>query len=208
MNNDISWKYGKIPLAIGKFDIKIPEMMRYLYLPVRMGGYLGDVRLPNNIECLRPLIMESMDRCHGYEYCYVSAQRGIASPGNALNRPGWHCDGFGTDDRNAIWWDGPGTRFAVQDFSDISADENESLDQFDAQVASFMIQEYSEHTLYLIDPFVVHAVPIITEVCDRSFVKISFSDQKYNLEGNSHNYLFDYSWEMKPRHSTRNITSK
>lgn len=45
--------YGKPPVAIGHFAFDLPEVMYYLYLPVRMGG---DVRLPPNVECCRPLI--------------------------------------------------------------------------------------------------------------------------------------------------------
>jgi len=32
-------------------------------------------------------------------------------------------------------------------------------------------------------------------------------DEKYNLYNNSHNYLFDYEWEMVDREETRNDTT-
>lgn len=38
----------------------------------------------------------------------------------------------------------------------------------------------------------------------RQYVKISLSDHRYNLENNSHNYLFDYDWPMFGREATRN----
>ena len=38
----------------------------------------------------------------------------------------------------------------------------------------------------------------------RTFIKVSFSDQKYNLKGNTHNYLFDYEWDMIDRSVSRN----
>jgi hypothetical protein len=38
----------------------------------------------------------------------------------------------------------------------------------------------------------------------RSFLKISLSHQKYNLVGNSHNYLFDYNWDLHDRDTLRN----
>lgn len=39
----------------------------------------------------------------------------------------------------------------------------------------------------------------------RAFLKVSFSKDKYDLLGNSHNYLMDYNWEMKARKEDRNI---
>jgi hypothetical protein len=39
----------------------------------------------------------------------------------------------------------------------------------------------------------------------RTFVKVSFSYDKYDLVGNSHNYLLNYAWEMKERKDDRNI---
>jgi len=39
----------------------------------------------------------------------------------------------------------------------------------------------------------------------RTFVKISFSKDKYDLIGNSHNYEMDYKWDMKERKEERNI---
>ena len=41
--------------------------------------------------------------------------------------------------------------------------------------------------------------------CFRTFFKLSFSKDKYDLKGNSHNYLFDYNWEMRERKENRNI---
>ena len=39
----------------------------------------------------------------------------------------------------------------------------------------------------------------------RTFVKVSFSQDNYDLEGNSHNYELNYYWKMKPRKIERNI---
>jgi hypothetical protein len=39
----------------------------------------------------------------------------------------------------------------------------------------------------------------------RAFLKVSISKDKYDLIGNSHNYLLDYDWQMKERKQERNI---
>lgn len=206
----MSPRYGASPVLIGQFDnIDLREVMYYLYLPVKMGN--SDIRLPPNVECCLPLIYaaDAWALRHGaYEYVYLSARKGWATPDNPLNRPGWHADGFGTDDLNAVWWRGPGTRFAEHDFGEISKDHVESLRQFEERIDYRHVGSRNVGGLYGIDPYVVHATPNIdVPGCMRQYVKISFSNHQYNLENNSHNYLFDYDWPLHPREEVRNDTS-
>jgi len=219
--------YGGPPVLLGKYDFSLPEVMYYLYLPVFMeeaGHEYGDttaegLRLPPALECCRSLIEHAMIlQNRQFRYIYLSARKGWATPDNPLNRPGWHCDGFGTDDMNFIWWRGPGTRFATGDFGEISKDHNESMNQFTKRIAQadfdyrvgiaprrrIVIDTPPQAHLYAIDPYVVHATPILTEGCMRQFVKISLSDHRYDLYNNSHNYLFDYDWPMRDRETIRN----
>lgn len=198
--------YGKLPVYIDKFDFDLKEVMYYLYMPVRMRS--SDVMLPPNVECCREMILRAdiYARRHArhYKYAYLSARKGWATNDNPLNRPGWHCDGFGTDDLNFVWWTGPSTRFAHQPFTGIVSDHSRSLTQFDEQIKPDCIVTYPEKTLFALDPSVVHATPIIEAPQMRQYIKVSFSDERYNLENNSHNYLFDYDWPMHSREALRN----
>lgn len=201
--------YGKLPVYLGQFEFDLPEVMYYLYLPVVMDHEIADIRLPRALNVLiDPIITAISNAPRCYRYVYLSARKGWATPDNPLNRPGWHCDGFGTDDLNYVWWTGPGTRFALQVFYDISSDHLWSLKQFEQQVKLDSVVTYPEHGLYQIDPSVVHSTPIITKPGMRSYVKISLSDHKYNLENNSHNYLFDYDWPLHSRDVLRNDPHK
>lgn len=202
--------YGMPPILCGHFDVHLTEVMYYLYLPVRMQEHGIDIRLPPNLAPIRSLIGHAIGyNVDHFKYVYVSARKGWATPDNPLNRPGWHCDGFGTDDLNFVWWRGPGTRFAHQPFFDISADHVESLQQFDRQIVPDRIDTPPEAHLYGLTPSVVHATPIIKAPgCMRSYVKISLSNERYNLWGNSHNHLFDYDWPMVSRDDVRNDTHK
>lgn len=200
--------FGNMPKQLNYHTISLWEVMYYLYLPVRMDSS-RELRLPMNVRQVLSLVYTAdkavRDLQRTYAYTYLSARKGFATPDNPLNRPGWHCDGFGTDDLNFIWWKGPGTRFAVQHFQDISDDHNRSLMQFGAQVNPASVWSPPQEHLYMIDPSVVHATPIIEAPgCMREYVKISYSNEKYNLENNSHNYLFDYAWELHSRESIRN----
>ena len=202
--------YGKPPVYIRHFDFDLDEVMYYLYLPVRIPFHSGKIALPANVEVCRPLINAAREfTSKYYDYVYLSARKGWATPDNPLNRPGWHCDGFGTDDLNFVWWVGPGTRFAVQEFHDISTDHILSIKQFEEQIRLENIVSYLERGLYALDPEVVHATPLIgAPGCMRQFVKISLSNERYNLENNSHNYLLDYNWPLHSRDIIRNDPHK
>lgn len=198
--------YGKAPYDLGRVDLDWHEYMHYLYLPVKMPHPHG-IRIPQRLEFLTPVIQhvcENLQTLAG-RYVYVTARRGYATPGNPINRPGWHTDGFGTADINYIWSDRWPTRFALQDFEDISSDHVESVRQFEDQLDPQTIVKYPDRTLLRLDSSVVHAAPEIPAPGgDRSFLKISVSDERYNLLGNSHNYLFGYDWKMFSRSEVRN----
>lgn len=212
--------YGKTPTIVDSFaDVEFTEFMHYQYLPVYIPGAMNHVEsrfaIPKRLKFLDSLLYEATS--HWVEtyytdtdpHVYLTARHGFATPGNPLNRPGWHCDGFGTDDINYIWWDGPGTHFAIQGFDEISDDHFVSLDQFDEQVNPDSITEFPGRQLLCLDPYVVHSTPKIEPPgCMRSFVKVSISKYKYNLLGNSHNYMLDYNWEMYPRDILRNDPTK
>lgn len=220
--------YGKPPVDCGHFpDVGLTEVMYRLYLPVFMSDVQSTwdlsplmVRLPPDVECVRRLVYQAVlmefgsGRFH-WKYIYLSARKGWATPDNPLNRPGWHCDGFGSPDMNYIWWSGPGTRFLLGCYTGISDDHVKSMEEFDWIAKTSVnnsewgvIENRPAKHLYQIDSTVIHATPELTEGCMRQFVKISFSNERYNLYNNSHNYLFDYDWPMVDRETVRNDTSK
>lgn len=207
-------KYGSPPAKICEFSPAWHEYMHYLYLPVAMPETDLRISLPKNLEFLRPMLNlvagRERVRLGAPQYVYVTARRGFASPGNPLNRPGWHADGFGTPDINYIWSDRWPTRFAVGEFSEISTNHMKSAEQFEEQVRlgpeiGIEVRHGEPDSVYRLDASMVHATPIIEAPGgDRSFFKISVSSNKYNLLGNSHNYLIDYDWTMYSRSEIRN----
>lgn len=202
-------KIGREPVYCGQFEFDLSEVMYYLYIPVVMGREWRRIELPHNLRCLSPMIAASRHRAeqlYGWEpkYAYVSARKGWATKDNPLNRPGWHIDGYGSNDLNFVWWAGDGTRFAIQDFEDISLDHNVSLKQFEEQLDTTKIKTYPEKGLYMIDQTIVHSTPDVQVPHMRQYVKISLSEHTYNLENNSHNYGFQYNWKMHTREEVRN----
>lgn len=202
--------YGSPPINCGRVTLVWDEFMHYLYLPVKLPGAASAIALPDNLRFVEP----ALDLAIAYtprgilarSHIYVTARRGFATPDNPLNRPGWHCDGFGTDDINFVWWDRFSTRFAIQMFDGISDDHIASMAQFEQQVDPQRVQTLPDETLYRLDPYVVHTTPddVPPGGAMRSFLKISVSPHRHNLKGNSHNHLLDYDWPMVDRDEIRN----
>lgn len=201
--------FGTAPLPIMTFDPDWAEFMHYMYLPVVMVGQSG-IRLPPNLSFMMELVealcaREGVDTANPDRYVYLTMRRGWATPGNPLNRPGWHTDGFGSSDVNYIWTDRWPTVFAVQDFGDVSPDHVLSMKQFEDRADPACFKTYPLKTVLRLDASMVHCTPeILAPGGERGFFKVSFSEGKYALRGNAHNYLFDYAWEEAPRKEVRN----
>jgi hypothetical protein len=205
-------RYGEAPIDLGTVDLDLVEMMHWLYLPVKMAGGRG-IRIPPNLGLhggSGRLLQLVEDLCYWGEfddhYVYVTARNGYATPDNPINRPGWHTDGFGTDDVNFIWSNRWPTRWSPSDFGDVSTSHIDSMRQFTERATT--IEHMEAGHLYRLSPYVVHTAPEIPPPGGmRQFLKISCSKHKYNLVGNSHNYEFDYLWPMVDRDMIRNDPS-
>jgi len=202
----IMLNYSNAPSIIGNYPIKCQEMMFYMYLPIKLKGVM-DIFIPERLEIFRPLI-ESVLKTEGNiklkdKYIYITAKHLFVTPDNPGNRPGWHSDGFLTNDINYIWCDNHPTDFVIQKLS-ITENHEDSLKEFDEQIKKENIVTYPKNSLLKLDPSVIHRTPLLPESGMRTFVKISISTEKYNLVGNSHNYLLDYKWEMFTRQEIRN----
>lgn len=197
-------KYGQKPLIGGQIILEPSEMCFVQYMPIKMLG--GKVRIPKHLDWVWPLICEFGIQGNEDQLMYLTAKHLYVTPNNMGNRPGWHSDGFGTDDINFIWCDKFPTEFCIQDF-ELSEDCEESLVQMENQAKEENVQTYGENTLLMLDKYNIHRVPLGGEGY-RTFVKISLSKDLYNLKGNAHNYLFDYDWDMVVRSDQRNHPSK
>ena len=197
-------KYGDKPQIIDTIDIECQEMMFYLYLPIKMKGS-KTFRIPKRLNVFQDLIKTVIgkDRSFFDKYVYITAKHIYVTPDNLGNRAGYHSDGFGTNDINYIWTNKFPTIFSVQDF-DLSTDCEISMTQMEEQARIETEVVYPVNTLLKLTESCIHRTPVIEEGAMRTFVKISISDEKYNLAGNSHNYLFNYDWKMHERAEVRN----
>jgi hypothetical protein len=191
------------PIVLGGYEIDCGELMFVQYMPIAMPG--KSFRLPRNLMCFLPLLEAIPPKqIDPFTYVYLTAKRLFVGPNCLGNRPGWHTDGFGTDDINYIWSDTLPTEFCVNQHFGLSDDHELSLIQMAQQARLVNIKTYPTGSLLKLDSSIVHRVarPVVDGY--RTFVKISVSRERYNLIGNAHNYLFDYNWPMVERQAGRN----
>lgn len=204
-------RYGEPPKVLDFFDIDCSEMMFYQYLPIKMIGETVPVYEPR-LKCFDKLVGSSCcDFIGEYgldnyvnSYVYLTAKHMYQFPNASFNREGYHSDGFLSDDINYVWSDQYPTIFNTGDFN-ITLD-NDALSMLEMTEQSKIENEitYENNRLLRLNQFNIHKVAPIDKAGMRTFVKISMSKDKYDLIGNSHNFLIDYQWEMKHRKVERN----
>lgn len=204
-------KYGDLPKELGRFEINCKEMLFYQYLPIKL---IGDTTITNEkrLSCFNDIIgVICCDYIGVYgldnfvnSYVYITAKKLYQKEGCSFNRKGYHSDGFLTNDINYIWSDCKPTVFNNSNFN-LTLDDKISLKEMEEQADELNIETYPDNTLLRLNQFNIHRVSNIQTPCFRTFLKVSISKDKYDLLGNSHNYLLDYNWEMKQRSDERNI---
>jgi hypothetical protein len=202
--------YGKLPEVVATIDIDCNEYMHYQYMPIKLAAQ-SHITYEKRLDQFWELFFAACydyKQTYGYNnyyncYVYATVKCKYQSHGCGFNRSGYHTDGFRTADINYIWSSCQSTVFNTSKF-ELSDDEHLSLEQMESQARPDHEVIYPDCTLLKLDRFVVHKVGNILDG-KRTFVKISISKDKYNLEGNTHNYELDYNWEMYPRSSLRNV---
>lgn len=201
--------YGALPADLGKIDIEPVEMMFWLYCPIKLPGQISPT-IPLNLEHFYGIVSAVHTDAHDRwldSYVYLTAKTLWATPESPGNRPGWHSDGYLTDDLNYIWADANPTIF----FHDgvrhaFSADHAASLSEMDALCEGREIDHraYPVKHLLRLDQTVLHKVDTGIKPGLRTFVKVSVSSHRYALRGNSINHGLASDWSYQDRAAERN----
>lgn len=182
----------RMPKMLGELHLHSDEVMYYLYLPISTPG-LDGYRLPDDrLEFLIPLIeriMKDIPERFKNEYVYLTVKKMFVGGGVTANRPGWHCDGFMSTDLNYVWYDSVPTIFTNGKFS-ITPNHTDSLREFEEQAREEDEVYFAPGELLRLDDMVIHRVN--TDVPDqlmRTFIKVTVSENRFNLKDNSRNPL-------------------
>lgn len=200
--------YGKPPINLGLVDLSPTEMMFWHDCPIKLNGS-DRVVLPPNLEQFLPIVQACRLYCDPAKwlesYVYICAKTLWVTQDKPGNRPGWHSDGFMTDDLNYVWSDRNGTLFWTPDeLVSFTQDHTTSLMEMEAACEEGPHTTYPNKNLLLLDQSVMHRVADILTPGMRCFVKVSVSRYKYNRVGNSINHGLHTGWDYVPRSETRN----
>lgn len=212
--------YGHLPKDLGLIDITNHEMMFWLYCPVKLPGS-GLYYIPENLKWAAEIIIDAArdftksypDRALKDHYVYVTAKTLFVSGAYIGNRPGWHSDGFGTDDINYIWCDRAPTQFLHLDPPrPLSSDCCESMQEMERLAywtecvgpIDFEHTTFPDKHLLRLDQSVIHRSPVDFPPGLRTFVKVSISTDRYDLIGNSINHGLDFGPLVAARQPDRN----
>ncbi len=184
------------------------EVAYCLYLPLSTpGNGLAPLDSRSDLRFVAPMLrcIQALEAKRVQEeYVYLTVKRMIVGPTVTPNRPGWHADGFGSDDLNFIWYDSIPTLLSIRQFN-VSDDHLVSLEQFDQQAESLpdAVCSIAPRHIIRLTPRIVHRVQLADAEQMRTFVKVTVSKHQFNLEGNSTNPLIP-AWPMYPRAMVRN----
>lgn len=196
--------YGNLPTDMGLIDISPVEMMFWMYCPISTPS--SGFRLPDNLQQFAPIISAVYNDDYDIfdsSYVYLTAKTLWVSGDYIGNRPGWHSDGFGTNDLNYIWSDRAPTQFFEGQFQ-LPYGCDDAMAEMERQSQDKDIITYPDKHLLRLDPSVIHRCPVGFDAGMRTFVKVSISKDRYNLEGNSINHKLGEVWPMVPRGAERN----
>lgn len=206
--------YGKLPYFMGVHQAECREFMFYQYLPVKLAGQTG-LKVEPRLRCFDSILGAVCCNYVGYRgldafvaaNIYVTAKRMYTEPGLPMNRPGWHSDGFLTDDINYIWSDCLPTVFNSTSF-ELTPDDDLSVGEMTVQADPRKSMQHDDGSLLRLDQLSIHRIARVHAPMVRTFLKVSMSPDRYDLIGNSHNHLLDYDWPMRERTTLRNIPQR
>jgi len=204
-------KYGDLPRNLGLFDVQCEEMMFVQYMPIKLANQTCPT-YDKQFDCFNQIIGAAVGNfidtfgsdVWDESYVYLTAKHMYQVPNSSFNRHGYHSDGFMTSDINYIWSDKFPTIFNTTKFN-LSLDDRISIGEMEEQAIKENEITYADKSLVRLNQFNIHKVGDNSVGGMRTFVKVSFSKDKYDLIGNAHNHLLDYNWEMKERSVERNI---
>lgn len=154
--------------------------------------------IPENI---RPGVFKAIEavyaldpELYGIPYnCYLTLKHEYVNPGSTGTRPGWHIDGFMSDQKNFIWSDCLPTQVVLGEF-DLTLNHDISLTEMEQQSEGKLLANLKPNVLYSLDQEAVHA-PVINNTGApilRTFLKLTYTQDKFNCTKNAWNYMLPH----------------
>ena len=193
----------RIPIDLGVFDTEfIHNTPRVLRLTIKPVGELN-VYIPEELKDATPFIMQILEYermvNESFKDCeiHITIDYSFVKAAETKRFPGWHVDGLQGGkfkskllaEHSYIVADVNPTEFCLQPFFIKHYDEDITnfFKAFDQQANEVNIYKGIPNHLYLMDAYMVHRTPTITEDTNRGFVRITVANAPLPIEHNTLN---------------------
>lgn len=205
---------SKLPTGIPlQINTSTMDYCNHAFMCIKQEGS-SEYSVPDNLQFLVQEILSGIYDLSEYLYnndyrynCYLSIKHEYVHGGSIGNRPGWHIDGFKSDQHNFIWYDCIPTEVCTGSFN-LTNDHDISLDEMDYQAID---NDKFNHalpinTLYEMNQECVHRPTYnkMDKAVLRTFIKITYSKEQFNCIGNAWNYKLPHIRMTAHRNNHRN----
>lgn len=125
---------------------------------------------------------------------YLTAKHTYVDAGRVQTRPGWHTDGYGTDDLSFLWSDCVPTEFLKQALR-VREDDGSMLRTLTLEADEGNRDHGKAGVVYGMDDTVIHRPGTSYHGEWRRFLKLSVSQYAYDLKGNARNPGLPTPWQ-------------
>lgn len=225
--NKANFLYPRLPVDMGLVD-DVDDILKWsdtaqniLRMPIKFPNTA--YKVPIELRHLMPLIRRVADyesfinKDHAATFAHITFDKSKVNPGEHHRFPGFHGDGYQgskltpkiTVEHSYILTTNPPTEFCLQPFFLNHLDEakHNMFLEFDKQARKENIYQSLPNHLYLIDPYMVHRTPKITEAVERLFLRITFTFSELEHPKNTMNPMFP-PYQYKDRIDIRQALSK
>ncbi len=197
----------RLPISMGALDAAqfkaCPSVLR---IPIKYGNST-DIRLPKELFSIKDTLIRILQ----YDYhinpyfeeffAHITIDNSLVRAGGTQRFEGFHGDGLQGGkfkqklvvEHSYIFVDKHPTEVSLQPFfvAHINEDRYNIFKEFDKQVDRKAIYHTRPCHLYLIDPYIVHASPVIHEVTSRTFFRLTMTPTELLMPKNTINPMFD-----------------
>lgn len=197
----------RLPVSLGQLDVALlkqcPSVLR---VPIK-NGRGKEIRLPKELLPIKPILVRLLQ----YDYyinpnfqtfhAHITIDNSAVKPNTTQRFGGFHGDGLQGGkfkqklvvEHSYIFVDKFPTEVALQPFfvAHLNEDRYNIFKEFDKQVKRDLIYHLRPSTVYLIDPYVVHASPVITEQTERTFFRLTLTPAELLMPKNTVNPMFE-----------------
>jgi len=196
----------RLPISMGaQSSDAMRQCPSVLRVPIKYAN--TDIRLPAEMAPIKPLLVKLLQYDKFINpffeelFAHVTIDNSTVEPGTTHRFGGFHGDGLQGGkfkkklvvEHSYVFVSNHPTLFSLQPFfvAHLNEDRHNIFKEFDRQVQSQSIYTGMDQHLYLIDPYVVHASPLIQKRTERTFFRLTITPTELLMPNNTVNPMFN-----------------